>query len=252
LLTNPIPALTLKERNAFVGLLLILLTGLCLPFIPQSEQYHHFADQRTWLGIPHAADVLTNLIFTVTGLLGLWTLRPTSLQTTAWSSASWPLWVFFLGLTLTGPGSSWYHWAPTSASLVWDRLPMVIAFAGIVGTFLAQRVSARMGLFSLAITLVTGGFGLWQSVSPGNLAWYVTVQFGGLLGILVGLGFTAKDKDPLPWWTLLGWYALAKVLEAGDGVVWAASGHLFAGHALKHLAAGMAGVVMLRAIRPKN
>ncbi|HEY3769323.1 MAG TPA: hypothetical protein VGN44_11680 [Candidatus Angelobacter sp.] len=39
--------------------------------IPQSQSYHHFADQRSIAGIPHGLDVLSNLAFLVSGVLGL-------------------------------------------------------------------------------------------------------------------------------------------------------------------------------------
>ena len=40
--------------------------------------------------------------------------------------------MFFLGLFLTGFGSGYYHWEPTNDTLVLDRLPMTILFAGVV------------------------------------------------------------------------------------------------------------------------
>ena len=41
------------------------------PAIPQSETYHHFADTRTFAGIPNALDVLSNAFFLIVGLLGV-------------------------------------------------------------------------------------------------------------------------------------------------------------------------------------
>jgi hypothetical protein len=40
---------------------------------------------------------------------------------------------------------------------------------------------------------------------------------------------------------VIGFYALAKVFETLDWQIWALTGHLFAGHALKHIASGFAG-----------
>ena len=36
--------------------------------------------------------------------------------------------VFFLGVALVFLGSGYYHYAPNDDSLVWDRLPMTVAF----------------------------------------------------------------------------------------------------------------------------
>ncbi len=44
----------------------------------------------------------------------------------------------------------------------------------------------------------------------------------------------------------IGWYALAKALEHFDGQVYAATGALAAGHALKHLAAAAGCWVLVR------
>lgn len=39
--------------------------------IAQLTGYHHFADTRAWLGLPHAGDVLSNAGFTLVGIAGL-------------------------------------------------------------------------------------------------------------------------------------------------------------------------------------
>jgi hypothetical protein len=36
----------------------------------------------------------------------------------------------FLGIFLTGFGSSYYHWNPNDDTLFWDRLPMTLCFNG--------------------------------------------------------------------------------------------------------------------------
>lgn len=43
-----------------------------LPRIPQPASYHAFADQRPWLGIPHALNTLSNAAMAVPGAVGLW------------------------------------------------------------------------------------------------------------------------------------------------------------------------------------
>ncbi|OGB20481.1 MAG: hypothetical protein A3I66_18685 [Burkholderiales bacterium RIFCSPLOWO2_02_FULL_57_36] len=233
------------ERYALWFILAVIGIGLFLPAIHQPESYHHFADQRSWNAIPNFADVVSNLIFTAAGAIGLYKLRglPDAMQ-----KVSLPLSVFFGGLLLTGVGSAYYHWAPSAQTILVDRLPMVFAFAGVIGTFLAQRVSARMGLFGLIAGLVVGSAGLAGSAITGNLTLYLALQFGGLAGIATGLFLLKNTDDHLPWWTLIGWYALAKALELGDHLVWELTQHMVSGHTLKHIAAGMAGMVLLRAL----
>ena len=47
------------------------LAAWLLPSFAQPQSYHDYADQRAWLGLSHAADVLSNLPFLVVGALGL-------------------------------------------------------------------------------------------------------------------------------------------------------------------------------------
>lgn len=52
----------------------VVVAVFCLPRIPQSETYHHFADQRAILRVPNGANVLSNIFFLIVGALGLWAL----------------------------------------------------------------------------------------------------------------------------------------------------------------------------------
>ena len=66
---------------------------------------------------------------------------------------------------------------------------------------------------------------------------------------MVLLVATPRGAEALPWWGLIAWYALSKLVEAGDGAIWHASNAVVAGHLLKHLAAAMGGVVIAHALR---
>src|SRR5262245_36918451 len=47
---------------------LFVAACVLLPRLAQDPAYHGFADQRPWLGVPHAADVLSNLAFALVGI----------------------------------------------------------------------------------------------------------------------------------------------------------------------------------------
>src|SRR6516162_9805912 len=86
----------------FSALTVASLAGLLLvPAIPQDQSYHLFADQRTIFGIPNFWNVVSNLPFLAVGAAGLRRF-PGNPATV----------VFFLGVFLTGIGSSYYHWDP--------------------------------------------------------------------------------------------------------------------------------------------
>ena len=64
--------------------------------------------------------------------------------------------MFFLGILLTAAGSAWYHLAPDNETLFWDRLPMTIAFMGLVSSQVVDRISVRAGLVLLGPMLLVG------------------------------------------------------------------------------------------------
>jgi hypothetical protein len=113
----------------------LVVTAL-LPPIAQPQSYHHFADQRTIFGVAHALDVLSNLAFLVSGLLGLWFV---ALAGKIDAGTRWAFATLFFGLALTSIGSGYYHLAPDNGRLVFDRLPMIIAMSGCIGAVVTDR-----------------------------------------------------------------------------------------------------------------
>ena len=101
-----------KSPSARVNLLALCaliapwLAAWLLPFFAQPQSFHDYADQRTWLGLPHAANVLSNLPFLIVGVLGLrYTLhgwRNENRNAFADQSTAWPYTLLFLGVLLTG------------------------------------------------------------------------------------------------------------------------------------------------------
>ena len=128
----PNPGMRTDKRKVaiVVGLTLaaIVATFFFDP-VPQDPAYHLFADGRTLLAVPNFWNVASNIPFLFVGWMGLRYLhgnRPPTMTPVLHTCYQ----VFFLGVFLTGFGSSYYHLAPDNATLVWDRLPMTIAFMG--------------------------------------------------------------------------------------------------------------------------
>ena len=61
----------------------------------------------------------------------------------------WPYALFFAGVALTGLGSAYYHWAPDTPRLFWDRLPMTVGFMALLAAIVAERVSVTAGIIVL-------------------------------------------------------------------------------------------------------
>src|SRR6185295_9282093 len=130
----------------FLGLMAASLAALWLvPPIPQDQAYHQFADQRALFGIPNFWNVVSNLPFALIGAVGLWRFRndPATI-------------VFFTGVLLTAFGSAYYHWAPSDGTLFWDRLPMALAFSGVLAAAVEERIDERTGRLILWPLVVLG------------------------------------------------------------------------------------------------
>lgn len=227
---------------------LLLLVALVGPAITQPNNYHHFADQRAWLGLPFATDVLSNLPFALWGVLGLHQLWGRSLQRLGAGQRGTAT-LFFAGLILTALCSGWYHWQPDDARLVLDRLGMVVAFAGLLGLAAAGRISARAGMALALAVLALGPLSVAAWAISGNLTPWVALQLGGM-GIVLWLASRAPLPGALPvrWGAVILIYALAKLLEQGDHQVYELLGHAISGHSLKHLLAGLAAWPVYAAI----
>lgn len=228
------------EKSLFIALVLAVAAACLGPTVAQHDHYHAFADQRHWLGLPCALDVLSNLPFALWGLWGLHRLHTRQgLQPDGVQRALAML--FFAGLVLTALCSSVYHLHPDDAGLALDRLGMVSAFAGLLGLAVADRISARAGIATAAALLALGPLAVVAWSQYGNLLPWVVLQGGGMvLVLLLALRKPLAQAWGLPLAGMIGWYALAKGLELGDHAVFALTQGLVSGHTLKHLAAAMA------------
>lgn len=238
-----------------IKLVLIVFTILCiaaaflLPAIPQSIAYHNFADHRDLLGIENFLDVFSNLAFLIVGISGLFIIFSGRGQF-QYKSERWPYTVFFIGALLTALGSGYYHLAPDNETLFWDRLPMTIAFMGLVSSQIVDRISIRAGLILLAPMLLIGIASVlyWQMTERagvGNVLPYGILQ-GYSVVIVLLLAWLTQSRytrgNDLYW--VFGWYVLSKLLEALDMPVLDSLGGAVSGHTLKHLAAAVAGLVV--------
>ena len=241
-------SLTRIELGLLAALAVALLVAAFGPAIAQAPHYHAFADQRAWWGIPCAMDVLSNVPFAVAGAWGWWALRP--LQAEPQAPAHKPLAaVFFAGLVLTALCSSFYHWQPDNAGLAVDRMGMTVAFAGLLGLAVADRVSARLAWLVAGAVLVLGAVAVVVWVNAGNLLPWVVLQGGGMVLVLllaVRRPVSGAWGIPLAW--VIAAYTLAKVLELQDHLVFEWTQGWVSGHSLKHAVAALAAWPVIAAV----
>ncbi|GAB4814219.1 hypothetical protein N2152v2_001265 [Parachlorella kessleri] len=258
-----------------------------LPRIPQPESYHSFAaDHRTWLGIPHAPNVLSNAAIAVAGLAGLaalWQGRGGSRARSSQHSAAgqgkdglngashrlggspgqaglW--WATFASMVLAATGSAYYHWAPSTGRLAADRLGMALTFAWLAAATSVDRRGPPKGLLgwvlaAAALAAIPAIVLYWQAseaAGQGDLRWYGLAQ--GLSAAWVGyVAAFYKPHSPQSTTTAggllatLGTYAAAIAGDRLDRPVYYLTLTLTSGHVLKHVLAGVAGLQLVRMLR---
>ena len=235
----------LREFCLFASVALAIAIALWGPELTQFENYHAFADQRIWAGLPHAMDVLSNLPFAVAGVWGQYRVVEMS-KDQGWDARNSLASVFFAGLVITAIVSSSYHLAPDDLGLAWDRCGMVVAFAGLMGMAVADRISPRSGIAIAALTLVTGPASVYVWATTGNLtAWAVSQGGGMLLVVVLSMLRPVSGAWRIPLFWVIACYAFAKSLELGDHVVFEATQWAVSGHSLKHIWAACAAIPVL-------
>ncbi len=247
-------------RNCVVLVVLVVsivsvMVVFSFPPISQDLNYHLFADTRYLLFTPNSLNVLSNIPFFLVGLYGLWTVL-VSKAIKVHPQLKIAFITFFVGVALVSVGSGYYHLAPSNESLVWDRLPMTIAFMALFSIALGEFVTLRcfklfffllvlLGLLSIVYWHVT------ESQGVGDLRPYILVQFLPIfiipLFILLG---RSNSCGVAGYWLLMVCYLSAKLFEFYDEPIYKVFG--VSGHSLKHLAAALGVFLFSRSYCEKN
>ena len=236
---------------AFSALAIVLFFAVVDP-VPQDPAYHAFADTRPMLGVANFWNVMTNLPFLLAGAYGL-VLVARNPDAVGDSDLCWPWIIFFVGIALTAFGSGYFHLVPGNGSLVWDRLPMTIGFAGLFAIVIGEYLSPRAARTLLVPFLVVGAasvfyWHLTESAGSGDLRPYAVVQFLPVL-LIPAILVIRHDVSDLTgsFWLLVLSYIAAKLLEHFDDGVYG-SLQVMSGHSLKHVVAALSPAILILAL----
>jgi hypothetical protein len=250
----------IKEKLGFALIIitaLIVLTGIAYQKpIPQDISYHLFVDSREIWSIPNFWNVVSNVPFVVVGLLGLYKLSfPGKLKAIDDTSIAYVL--LFFGTFLVGFGSGYYHLDPNNETLVWDRLPITLAFMSLFSIVISEFISVRSGK-TLLLPLILAGIlsvAYWyfsEIRGAGDLRLYALVQFYPMLAIpIILICYRSRCTHVYAYWLLLLAYIIAKLFEHFDAEIYNVSGFI-SGHSLKHLAAALGMYVLLVSYQKRN
>jgi hypothetical protein len=236
-------------RGRLLGGVIVIAIAITLrvPPIPQDESYHLFADARTIAGIPNFWNVISNFPFLLFGVYGLF-----STQRLASQSLLPGYLLFCLAVIAVSVGSAYYHYAPSTPRLVWDRLPMSIAFMALFALILGDRVNPLLGraLLGPLVTLGVVSVVYWawtESRGVGDLRPYALVQFLPLVLMVLMLVIYRGSAASARWlWLCFFLYFLAKITEHFDAPIYHGAG--FSGHTMKHLLSAAAALSALMAL----
>lgn len=247
-----------REKLGFTLILIFTLAAIVglasQDRISQDLAYHAFVDYRTIITIPNFWNVLSNLPFLIVGLLGLYKLLFThNLNILSEIKSAYTL--LFFGVSLVAFGSGYYHLSPSNNTLVWDRLPMTIAFMAMFSIIIAEFINIKLGKWLLWPLLIAGVTSViyWHFTElqdMGDLRFYAFIQFFPMLAIpVILICFQSRFSHLNGYWILIVCYFLAKVFEHFDKDIYNLLGLTISGHSIKHLVAALGLYALLRAYR---
>lgn len=205
--------------------------------ITRGPGFHDYADTRTWLGIPHAGDVLSNAAFLAVALRGA-------------RRAYLPLGrLVCAGVAAIGVGSAVYHVAPGDVLLACDWTPIALTLGLLAAAVIHDRGGPGRAALIAAPVLAVGAVAWWLATGGthgGNMAPYVAVQAAGIV-VPPLVALLAPGTADVRWLLagVLG-FAIARGFAAYDRALLDAIG--ISGHSLKHVAAAQAAACALRAL----
>lgn len=233
-----------KKHYFLFTLIFLPLICLFLLFDPieQDQSYHLFADKMNYFGISNAHNVMSNFLFLAFPLLGF--IR--QFQEKQEMQTSWN--VFLIGVFLVAPGSAYYHYNPSNATLVWDRLPMAIAFMGLSSFVFKDVFQIKKEALLLSSLLIIGVYSIFHWVYFQDLRLYAWVQLTPILSLLyVAFILPTPCLKTKHLCIAILFYVLAKLTERFDLEIFELIS--YSGHSMKHI---LAAFSVLSLILMKN
>jgi len=204
--------------------------------IPQKQDYHNFADNRSFSGIPNFLNVITNLPFFIVGLVGLKEAKHFRDKNLRLIFST-----LFTGFLLVALGSGYYHLYPKNITLVFDRIPIVTVLMSFFSYILYDYINNKIGYKAFFIFNIIGIASViyWiisEQTGNGDLRWYGMVQFFPVVAIPLILvlykSVTSQWKQIL---IIFFFFGIAKLNEQFDREVFELLKDTISGHSLKHL-----------------
>ena len=200
--------------------------------IPFPQGYHDFADKRTFLGIPNALDVLSNIAILVPALYLLQTRKTKSLMSN----------LLILHISLLAITSGYYHLNPSDETIFWDI--MAIATLSMLVLMIMSNTKYGLLLYSYAIFSII----YWKYT--GDLRFYLLILIGAPLYIV----FKYYKKNNLRTYLFIMILSniILRLSEHNDHYIYQLTNNLVSGHTIKHIFAGLGIFYVIKILQKEN
>lgn len=234
---------------AIIAIIALLIIGP----IPQNQEYHNFADTRSFFGIPNFWDVTTNLLFLVVGIWS-WFYVSKNISVSTFKAIAATL---SLGFILLCFGSGYYHLSPNDFTLVFDRIPMAVIFMSFFSIFIHDYIDEKKASTAFYILIPLGILSViyWyftEVAGNGDLRLYILVQFFPIIAIpLILVLYQSAFKYVKEVIFIFLFFALAKMAEALDEEIFNFL-KILSGHSLKHLLMAVSGIFIIHLLKVRK
>lgn len=196
-------------------------------------------------------NVLSNIPFVLLGTAGLWMIRKRR-PYDAFEKFKTSYTIFLVAIFFTGVGSAFYHLNPTDFTLIWDRLPMTVAFMAFFSIVTGTMVNPKFGNRMFWPLIGFGLFSILFWTMNNDLRFYALVQFLPMLLIpLILIFYKSNQILKKYFWLVVVCYGFAKLVEALDSEIFLISG-VISGHSIKHLLAAMVPLLFILSLFHKT
>jgi len=176
----------IREKIGYISLGILsitaIITVILLGPMEQSEEYHIFCDAEMLIGINNFWNVVSNLPFLIVGILGIVQMKNIEKYNLEYK-------IFFIGVSLIAIGSGYYHLDPNNKTLVWDRLPITVAFMSLFSIVISEFINYKYGKKLFLPALLIGTLSVVYWVFFDDLRIYGLVQFYPIISIPIIITF---------------------------------------------------------------
>ncbi|KAG7554978.1 hypothetical protein ISN44_As11g011700 [Arabidopsis suecica] len=236
-----------RKRILVVGSFLCwLIVMFITPKVPLDSFRHHiFADKRNFMGVPNTLNVMTNFPFLIIGVLGFVLCIGGSFFNISLKGEIWGWTLFYAGIASLAFGSAFYHLKPDDNRIVWDTLPILIAYSSLFSSFLVERAGEIVGLSCLIVLLFIAFFSVAYARVFNDLRLCMTFQLIPCLAIpVMTVLLPPKYSHSRFWLWAAAAYTIARIEGLADNKIYNANRYIISGHSLEHLCSAAATLLL--------